>query len=140
MSDKMQKRKQYMQAYIAKYRDNHHDVKLSFTKNDYTVISKIAEKQGMRTATFMRKAIMEQAKHLYLFPKEIEDEIKIAVRIMRTIGNNINQIAKYCNEQWYSSPENLEVAFNLLRKLEAEVKSIKEVITAKSKKYKNFNI
>jgi hypothetical protein len=131
MDVKTQKRKQYMQAYIAKYRDNHHIVKLTFTKSDYVVISKIAEKQGMRTATFIRKATMEQSRRLYLFPKDIEDEIKIAVRNMRGIGNNINQIAKYCNEQRFAAPEYLDTVFNLLRKMEEEIRSLKQSISEK---------
>jgi vacuolar-type H+-ATPase subunit C/Vma6 len=131
MEDKILKRKQYMEAYLAKYRDTHHDIKITFSNTDYEVIRKIAEKQGIRTATFMRKAIMEQARHLYLFPKEIEEEIKLAVRNMRGIGNNINQIAKYCNEQGYSSPDSLEIVFNFLKKLEDEVKNLKQTITEK---------
>jgi hypothetical protein len=74
MNTKTQKRKEYMQVYLAKYRDSHHEIKLTFSNKDYFVIQKIAEKQGIRTSTFIRKATMEQARHLYLFPKEIEEE------------------------------------------------------------------
>jgi hypothetical protein len=49
----------------------------------------------------------------------------MAVRNMRAIGNNINQIAKYCNIECYSSPDNLEVVFNFLRKMEDEVKALR---------------
>jgi Holliday junction resolvasome RuvABC DNA-binding subunit len=98
MNEKVQKREQYMQVYRVKYRATHHEIKLTFSNQDYAIIRKIAEKQGMRTTTFIHKAVMEQSKHLYLFPKYIEDEIKLAVMNMRGIGNNINQIAKYCSK------------------------------------------
>jgi hypothetical protein len=74
---------------------------------------------------------MEQSKNLYLFPKDLEIEIKSAVRNMRGIGNNINQIAKYCNEQRYSSPDSLETIFNFLRKIEDEIKGLKMKISPK---------
>ena len=131
MNDKIQNRKEYMLAYKAKYRATHHEILLAFSNIDYEVIKKIAEKQGVRTATFIRQATMEQARHLYLFPQEIEEEIKIAVRNFRAIGNNINQIAKYCNENRYSSPDNLEVVFNFLRKMEDEMNKLKLSIIKK---------
>jgi predicted DNA binding CopG/RHH family protein len=131
MNTKNEKRQAYMQVYLVRYRETHHEIKLTFSNRDYEVIRKIAEKQGIRTATFIRQATMEQAKHLYLFPKEIEDFIKQAVRNMRAIGNNINQIAKYCNEQGYSSPGSLEIVFNFLRKMEDEMKNLKRNISKK---------
>jgi 23S rRNA maturation mini-RNase III len=132
MNTKIEKRKAYLQEYLARYRDTHHEVYVTLSNKDYEVIKKISEKQGMKISTFFRKAAMEQARHLYLFPKEIEEEIKQAVRNMRAIGNNINQIAKYCNDQGYSSPNSLEVVFNFLRKLEEEVKGLRIKISKKS--------
>jgi hypothetical protein len=127
----IEKRQKYMQEYLAKYRKDHHDTKLTFTNKEYAIISKIAEKQGIKLATFIRQATIEQAKYLYLFPKDIEEEIKKAVRNMRGIGNNINQIAKYSNEQGYTSPDSLEVVYNFLKDIENEIKSIKQIITQK---------
>ncbi|MDR0614853.1 MAG: MobC family plasmid mobilization relaxosome protein [Lactobacillales bacterium] len=132
MNEKQEQRKKYMQNYIAKYRETHREIKITFPKKDFTVIKKIAEKQGMKIATYIRQATHEQSRNLYLFPKELEEQIKIAVRNMRSIGNNINQIAKYCNEEYYSSPDNLETVFNFLRKIENEIKNIKLVVKEKT--------
>jgi vacuolar-type H+-ATPase subunit C/Vma6 len=126
-----EKRKQYMQEYIAKYRDNHHEIQISLTNNDYEVIRRIAEKQEIKVATFIKISAYSQARSLYLFPKELENEIKLAVRNMRGIGNNINQIAKYSNEQGYTSPDSMEVVFNFLRSLENEIKNLKQIIINK---------
>jgi hypothetical protein len=131
MSEKQEKRKMYMQEYLARYRNNHHEIKITFSNADYATIKRIAEKQGMKTAVYIRNAIHEQTKHLYLFPLDIEEQIKQAVRNMRGIGNNINQIARYCNEQRYSSPDSLEAIFNFLRKIEEEIKGLKLKISPK---------
>jgi 16S rRNA U516 pseudouridylate synthase RsuA-like enzyme len=131
MNEKQEKRRKYMQEYLAEYRKHNHEIKITLSNADYAVIKRIAEKQGTKTSSFIRMATMEQSKHLYLFPKDLEIEIKGAIRNMRGIGNNINQIAKYCNEQHYSSPESLETIFNLLRKLEEEIKGLKLKIDKK---------
>jgi DNA-binding transcriptional MerR regulator len=131
MNEKQEKRRKYMQEYLARYRDTHHEIKVTLSNEDYTVIKKIAEKQGVNTSAYIRKATMEQSKHLYLFPKDLEIEIKSAVRNMRGIGNNINQIARYCNEQGFSSPESLETIFNFLRKIEEEIRNLKLKINRK---------
>jgi ribosome recycling factor len=131
MNKEKEQRKKYMQEYLAHYRENHHEIKVTLSNADYTVIKRIAVKQGMKIGAYIRKATTEQSKNLYLFPKDIEEQIKTAVRNMRGIGNNINQIAKYCNEQGYSSHESLEAVFNLLRKIENEVKNMKMVIKDK---------
>lgn len=125
--DKKQKRNDY----FAQYYKNNKRVKITFSNADHAVIEKIAEKQGLTIASFIRYATLTQARNLYLFPKEIEDEIKKAVRNMRGIGNNINQVAKYCNEQGYASPDSMEVIFKYLYELEKELKSLKENLAAK---------
>jgi hypothetical protein len=131
MNEKQENRRQYMQEYLACYRENHHEIKITLSNEDYAVVKRIAEKQGLRTATYIRKAVHEQTKNLYLFPKDIEEQIKQAVRNMRGIGNNINQIARYCNEQEFSSPDSLATVFNFLRKIEEEIKNLKLKISPK---------
>jgi hypothetical protein len=132
MSEKKEQRKMYMNDYLAKYREEHHEIRITFTQKDFAVIKGIAEKQGLKLSTYIRLATHEQSKNLYLFPKDLEEQIKAAVRNMRSIGNNINQIAKYCNEQRYSSPDTLETVFNFLRKIENEIKNIKLVVKEKT--------
>lgn len=120
---------QNRKGYFAKYNEENKQVRITFSNSDFAVINSIAEKQGLTAASFIRYATMAQAKNLYLFPKELEDQIKLAVRNMRGIGNNINQIAKYANEQGYASRDSLEVVFNYLLHLEKEIKSIKEIVS-----------
>ena len=129
--EKQEKRKGYMQEYLARYRENHHEIKITLSNQDYVVIKRIAEKQGTRVSAYIRQATMEQSRHLYLFPKDLEIEIKSAVRNMRSIGNNINQIARYCNEEQYSSPDSLETVFNFLRNIENEINNLKLKISPK---------
>ena len=121
--------KQNRQEYEAEYLKNNKRVRITFSNTDYAVIEKIATKQGLSVASFIRYATIEQARNLYLFPKDLEEEIKTAVRNMRGIGNNINQIAKYVNEKRLVSPETLESIFNYLLEQEKEIKRIKEIIS-----------
>lgn len=122
-------KKKNRQEYEAEYLKNNKRVRITLSNNDYAIIERIASKQGLSVASFIRYATIEQAKHLYLFPKELEDEIKLAVRNMRGIGNNINQITKYVNEKRLVSPETIESIFNYLLEQEKEIKRIKEIIS-----------
>lgn len=122
---KRSNRKDYFAEYLTKNRQ----IRITFSNADYEVIESIAKKQGLTIASFVRYATMEQAKNLYLFPKDLEDQIKLAVRNMRGIGNNINQIAKYLNKEGYASRDSMENIFNYLQHLENEIKSVKEIVS-----------
>jgi hypothetical protein len=131
MDEKQEKRKKYMRDYLVRYRERNHEIKITLSNVDYAVVKRIAEKQGIKTSAYIRKATMEQSRNLYLFPKDLEIEIKAAVRNMRAIGNNINQVARYCNEEHYSSPDSLELIFNLVKKIENEIKGLRLRINKK---------
>lgn len=124
-------KKQNRKEYFADYLKNNKQVRITFSNSEHAIIEDIATKQGLTVASFIRYATLTQAKNLYLFPKEIEDEVKNAIRNMRGIGNNINQVAKYCNEQGYATPDSMEVIFKYLYELEKEIKSLKENLEAK---------
>jgi predicted DNA binding CopG/RHH family protein len=53
MSEKQENRKRYMQEYLANYRESHHEIKITFSNADYVVIKRIAEKQGVKTSTYL---------------------------------------------------------------------------------------
>ena len=110
--------------YFAEYNKNNEQVRITFPNSDYTIIEEIATKQGLSVASFIRLATISQAKNLHLFPKELEDKMKETVFNIRKIGNNINQIAKYSNEQRHTNPEMIESLLVYLKDLEEEIKSI----------------
>lgn len=114
--------------YFAEYQKNNKHVRLTFSNTDYEVLDRISLKQGLTLASFIRYAALAQARNIFLFPKEVEDQIKLAVRNMRGIGNNINQIAKYANEQGYASSNSIEVILNHLHTLEKEIEKLKLII------------
>ena len=115
--------------YFARYLENNKQIRITFSNSEYEILNNIATKEGLTVSSFIRYATMSQAKNLYLFPKELEEQVKLAVRNMRGIGNNINQIAKYANEQGYASQDSMEVIFNYLLNLENEIKSLKQIIS-----------
>ena len=110
--------------YEAEYYQTNKRVRLTFPNSDYAIIEEIATKQGLSVASFIRLATISQAKNLYLFPKELEDKMKETVFNIRKIGNNINQIAKYSNEQRHTNPEMIESLLVYLKDLEEEIKGI----------------
>ena len=118
-------RKEYQRQYHKAYKQKKKAVKVYFDPKDYNAVLKIAAKEKKKLAAFIREAVFAQAKHVYLFPSSVEDEIKSGVRNMRAIGNNINQIARHANEQGYISLESMEQMFQYLKKLEDEIKSLK---------------
>ena len=118
-------------VYRADYYMKNKIVKITFNNQDHAVIEKIATAQGLTIASFIRLATIEQAKNLYMVDKSIEDQITLGVANMRKIGNNINQIAKYANEQGYTSPDSMEVIFNHLKYLEDEIIKIQTFIASK---------
>lgn len=121
-------KKKDRKEYFAQYQKNNRQIRITFPNADFSIIEKIATKQGLTPASFVRLATISQAKKLFLFPKELEDEIKQAIRNMRGIGNNINQIAKYTNQQGYSSPSSMEAIFNYLLELEKEIKELRRIM------------
>ena len=123
--ERVEKRKQYQKRYHKEYTRQKKIVEVCFDPKDYKAIQKVAQKEKKKVATFIREATFAQARHLYLYPSSIEDEIKAGIRNMRGIGNNINQIAKHANEQGYISPESMEAVFLHLKKLEDEIKNLR---------------
>ncbi|MDL2268615.1 MobC family plasmid mobilization relaxosome protein [Desulfosarcina sp. OttesenSCG-928-G17] len=115
--------------YFVEYAKKNRQIRITFSNADYEIIDAIAKKQGLQIASFVRYATMTQAKNLYLFPKNLEEQIKLAVRNMRGIGNNINQVAKYANKEGYASRDSMETIFNYLYHLEKEIKSMKEIVS-----------
>lgn len=114
--------------YFAEYNRNTRQTRITFSIVDYEFIEKVAKQQGLSVSAFIRYATIEQANNIYQFPKEIDEQLKTVVRTLRGIGTNVNQIAKYTNEQRYSSPDTIRVLMNYLKDLEDEIKNIKRII------------
>jgi len=121
-------KKETRKEYFAEYNKKNQQTRITFSNVDYEFIKKVAEQQGLSVSSFIRFATIEQANNIYQFPKEIDDKLKIVVRNLRGIGTNINQIARYTNEQKYSSPDTIQVLMNYLKGLEEEIKNIKRII------------
>lgn len=124
----MEKGEKNINGYYEEYFKTHKQVRVTFTNVEHGILEEVATKQGLTVAQFIRVATNEQARNLYLFPREIEEKLLKVVMNFKAIGNNINQIAKYTNEQRFSSPDTIQVLLNHLLNLENEVKATKLVI------------
>lgn len=120
------KRKEYQRQYHKEYSKKKKAVKVFFDPKDYVALEKVAQKENKAVATFIREATFAEARHLHLYPQSLENELREGVKNIRSIGNNINQIAKHANEQGYISRENLESVFQYLKNLEEELKGLKD--------------
>ena len=97
-------------------------VTLDFRPEDYETIKKAAERKGFRLRTFCRKAVLEAAGKSFRLPSSTElaqAYRELAYQISK-IGNNLNQIAKWANQNraldrdWL---ERLELIDHRLQKL-----------------------
>lgn len=73
------------------YRTQSKQVVIRMTEDDYETMKKRIERSGKKQAEFLREAILT---------KQIisTDGIKALVPELKRIGNNLNQIARSCNE------------------------------------------
>ena len=64
---------------------------IRMTEDDYNLLKARVKKSGLKQAVFLRKAILQK--------RIISTEgVKLLMPEIRRIGNNINQIARRCNE------------------------------------------
>lgn len=123
MKEAEEKRKEYLKNYKVNYDKRKKRIEVYFDIQDYKAIEKIAGEHGIKPASFLRESALAQTKGLLLMPKEIEEEKKTAVRSLRGIANNINQIAKFSNEQGFTSQEMINSLLAYLKNLEAIIKA-----------------
>lgn len=112
-----------------KFMENKRKTEVFFNNDDYAIIQLIASKQGLKMASFVRKATLAQAKNLTLFPPEILDEFKRIQRILRGEATNINQMARIGNTEG-TLPENArELILSILQKQEEKIHSLEKFIS-----------
>ncbi len=110
-----EKRKKYLKEYSKKVKR----VSVTLTLKEYKILEREAKKYNLRPTTFLKKAFFSCLENKKLLTKVQEDELKEFVRIIRSIGNNINQMAKHSNI--FRAVLNRNRVFKQLEELEREV-------------------
>ena len=117
--NKPEKRKIYIKKYMKEYFKDKKRKELIFTKNEYSFLQKSAKQHNTKVGSFAKKCVFSYLEKRYIVPdNDILNELQI---IIRKIGNNINQIAKYANSTRTLGIFNAKKIHNKLEFLEDEI-------------------
>ena len=94
-------RKKYQREYMKKYRQEHKNpskrVNVSLSKSEYFRLKKSAKEQKISPTKQLKNLAFIALDEQENYPVEIEKSLKELVHVLRGVGNNINQIARYSN-------------------------------------------
>jgi hypothetical protein len=118
--DKSMDRKEYKKNWQKEAKKRKKYVNVSFSKDEYDYIKKIADKEGEKVTPFIKALALAQAGKIDYIPKEKQDKLNEFVFMIRNIANNVNQIAKHSNTIKSLKNENGLLAY--LKDLETKIK------------------
>ncbi len=114
-------RKIYNQAiYEEQKRKGYKRVNVTLDPQEFQEISTHAKKYGKKVTTHLKDCAIGYVRESYLVPPDIESRLDELVLILRGVGNNINQLARYSNEMRYFLET--EAVRSQVRKLEEEIR------------------
>jgi len=96
-SDGEQKRREYMKEYRQKNKNVTKRVSVTLTNKEYLKLKKSAEEFGISPTKRLKSLAFEHLNNQNKYPFEVQKSLKELVHILRGVGNNINQIARYSN-------------------------------------------
>ena len=109
--------------YFKKYHENRKNevkhIKLTFSIEEYNLLKKIAEREGLKTTTLIKKMALTQIGKTFYNKAEIQAKLDEFIFLVRNIANNINQIARHSNTIKQVIEENKVLSF--LQDLEKRV-------------------
>jgi len=116
-------RSDYQKIYREKYKDQAKRVSLTFTMREFTSIARAAKSSDMPVAAYTKRCALEA--HGYKahsgIPEEVLEQLEDLRRMVRIMGNNLNQIAKHSNRVGEVLDAN--EPFVYLQALETELKA-----------------
>lgn len=88
-------------AYLKKYRqENKHRTKrvsLTFSKSEYAVFERSAKNAGVKIAPHIKALSVLSLYDEISLPDTVEDQLASFSKLLRTVANNLNQIARHSN-------------------------------------------
>lgn len=117
-------RKEYLRKYKKEYAKQVRPVQVTFSIDEYEILKKISEKEGVKVTPLVKSLALAQAQKMSYVTAEKQERLNEFVFLIRNIANNINQIAKHSNTVKNLRDEN--VLLDLLRNLEINVKKYVE--------------
>ena len=113
-------RNAYQKNYRQEYKDHAKRVNLTFTLPEFRSISKSAKTSGLPVTAFVKRLAMQSFHENREAPEEIADQLADLERVIRTIANNVNQMARHSNRIGQVLDE--QEVFLHIRDLELELK------------------
>lgn len=87
----------YLKTYWKTYQQRVKRVAVLLEPEQYALLSRKADAQGLKPATFARKVVEAELTREPVLPKAMEDELRTLIFLIRGIANNVNQMAHYSN-------------------------------------------
>lgn len=90
-------REQYQRDYRQQYRDHAKRVNLTFSLAEYRGVARSAKDAGSPVATYLKRLALEAHEGRSAAPEELAEQLANLERVIRTIANNVNQMARHSN-------------------------------------------
>jgi hypothetical protein len=117
-------------AYLKKFRAEQkiagvRRVNLTLTEAEFLQMSKSADAHGEKLTTHLKTRAFAHLEDRYVLPHFLAERMDLLLAVMRGIGNNLNQLARYSNEMRYFLDTNDVIAH--LARLDKEVRQFLSV-------------
>lgn len=103
----------YMREYKKQYNKENKRVKITFKKDEYEAIEKEANKMKKPVATHIKDLLMAYIHSEYILPNDVD--VKEMNRLILAIGNNVNQIARWGNENRFIAADSIKYLYQQLK-------------------------
>lgn len=90
-------REQYQRDYRQQYKDQVKRVNLTFSLAEHRGIARAAKDSGSPVAAYVKRLALEAHEGRNSAPEEIAEQLADLERVIRTIANNVNQMARHSN-------------------------------------------
>lgn len=114
-------RSDYQKTYREKYKDQAKRVNLTFSMAEFRSILRGANSSGIAVAAYAKRCALEAHHHKSAsIPEEVLEQLEDLRRMVRIMGNNLNQMAKHSNR--VGEVLDATEPFVYIQSLEAELK------------------
>lgn len=90
-------REDYQRDYRQQYKDQAKRVNLTFSLSEYRGVSRGAKRAGLPVAAYVKRLALAAHDGRAETPEDIAEQLADLERVIRTIANNVNQMARHSN-------------------------------------------
>lgn len=90
-------REQYQRDYRQQYKDHAKRVNLTFSLAEYRALTRSAKSSGLPLAAYVKRLALAAHDGRNDTPEDIAQQLAELERVIRTIANNVNQMARHSN-------------------------------------------